>query len=182
MIDWIKTVWGRRPGGLLKKKALLVMDAFRGHLHKSVREQLKTMKTDVAIIPGGMTGILQPLDVGVNKPFKDRIRQKWVDWLQRDDHAFTPRGNLKRPALATVCGWVKDSWEDIPSELITRAFLKCSISNRLDGTEDDALFDSGTETNAESEDSDVNLLAERYDDLVTMFGHSDDSEEEFLGF
>ena len=102
--------------------------------------------------------------------------------LASDDHAFTSLGNLKRPALATVCGWVKDSWEDIPTELITRAFLKCSISNRLDGTEDDALFDSGTGTDPESEDSDVNLLEKRYDDLVTLFVHSDDSEEEFSGF
>ncbi len=101
---------------------------------------------------------------------------------QTDDHAFTPLGNLKRPALATVCRWVKDSWEDIPTELNTRAFLKCSISNQLDGTEDDALFDSGTGTDPASENSDVNLLQKHYDDLVTMFVHSDDSEEEFWGF
>lgn len=87
---------------------VLVMNAFRGHLHTSVHKQLKALKTDVAITPGGMMGILQPLDVLVNKPFKDRIRQKWMDWLL-GDHSFKSQGNLKRPALATFCGWIRES-------------------------------------------------------------------------
>ena len=46
----------------------------------------------------------------------------------------------------------------------------------LDGTEDDALFDSGTDT--ESEDS---ALGEPYSDSGAIFAHSDSSDEEFLG-
>ena len=45
-------------------------DSFRAHLSDNVKRVLKS--TDVAVIPGGMTSLLQPLDVGVNKPFKDK--------------------------------------------------------------------------------------------------------------
>lgn len=182
MIDWIKTVWGRRPGSLLKNKSILVMDAFRGHLHDSVRQQLKLLKADIAVIPGGMTGVLQPLDVGVNKPFKDRIRAKWVDWLSQGEHSFTPNGNLKRPTLATVCSWVKESWDDIPTDIIVRAFKKTSISNRMDGTEDDALFNSGIDYS--SSESERESVADPYDDLaaVRAIFENSDSESEFLGF
>ncbi len=150
MIDWIKTVLDRRPGALLKKKAMLVMDAFRGHLHAFVHKQLKAFKTDVAVIPDRLTGILQSLDVAVNKPFKDRMRQRWVVWLS-GDHSFTAHGNLKRPVLATVCGWTKESWEEIPTETIVQASLKTFISSQLDETEDDALFNSGTGTDTDSD-------------------------------
>ena len=40
-VDWIKTVWGKRPGALLKKKSLLVLDAFRCHKSENVKEMLK---------------------------------------------------------------------------------------------------------------------------------------------
>ncbi|KAJ8272824.1 hypothetical protein GJAV_G00093870 [Gymnothorax javanicus] len=119
-------------------------------------------RPDVVIIPDRLTGILQPLDVAVNKLFKDRMRQKWVDWLS-GDHSFTAQGNLKRPQLATVCEWIKESWEEIPMDLIKRAFLKTSISNWLDGTEDDALFNSGpgTGTDSDSEDSVLERVIEQ---------------------
>ena len=36
-------------------------------------------KTEV-FIPGGLTSVLQPLDVCLNKPFKDRVRKMWSEW------------------------------------------------------------------------------------------------------
>ena len=32
-------------------------------------------------IPGGCTSLCQPVDVGFNKPFKDRVRRQWVSWM-----------------------------------------------------------------------------------------------------
>ena len=32
-------------------------------------------------IPGGCTGLCQPLDVGVNKPFKACIHWQWEEWM-----------------------------------------------------------------------------------------------------
>lgn len=69
---WITKVWEHRPGGLTKTKACLVYNMFKAHLVESVKNKLKTINTDIAIIPGGLTSQLQPLDV--SKPFNDKVR------------------------------------------------------------------------------------------------------------
>lgn len=45
--------------------------------------------TDLAVIPGGLTSILQPLDVSLNKLFKNGIRKKW---MANGFHEFTATG------------------------------------------------------------------------------------------
>jgi hypothetical protein len=36
--------------------------------------------------PAGMTGVLQPMDVGVNGPFKSRIKSLWdTYWLSKEE-------------------------------------------------------------------------------------------------
>ena len=39
VLDWLKVVWGRCPGGLRKKRNMLVLDAFRGHLTEPVKNK-----------------------------------------------------------------------------------------------------------------------------------------------
>lgn len=58
------------------RKSMLVWDSFRAHLSKPVRSTLRSINTECVVIPGGMTSMLQPLDVSINKPFKDRMRAK----------------------------------------------------------------------------------------------------------
>ena len=41
----------------------------------------------------------------------------------------------------TTLRWVKQSWEEIPEEMVRKSFKTCGISNALDGTEDDAIYD-----------------------------------------
>jgi hypothetical protein len=76
MRDWLQRVWGRRPGAGLSR-SMLVLDAFRCHRTQNLKTQLEEQCTDLFIIPGGMTSMLQPLDVSVNKPMKTALRQKW---------------------------------------------------------------------------------------------------------
>ena len=91
--DWLNSIW-IKVGGLLRKRNLLVWDSFRAHLSDNVKRILKSSRTDVAVIPGGMTSLLQPLDVSVNKPFKDNIRQYWNEWMLAGNHTFTPVGHV----------------------------------------------------------------------------------------
>ena len=71
VVELIKKVWGTQPRTLLQHKSLLVSDSLRGHLVEVVKENMNPMKSDSAIIPRGLTSILQPLDIGINKPFKN---------------------------------------------------------------------------------------------------------------
>jgi len=67
-------VWRAQIGGLGRRRSLLVYDAFEAHLTDSVKSSFKRGNTDLAIIPGGLTSILQLLDVSLNNPFKDGVR------------------------------------------------------------------------------------------------------------
>jgi len=78
MLEWLKIIWGRRPRAFLNQPSMLVLDAFKGHLTDSVKNQLCKMKTELVVIPGVMTSVLQPMDVSINKPFKDRLRQEYL--------------------------------------------------------------------------------------------------------
>ena len=48
---------------------------------------------------------------------------------------------MKRPLISNVCEWVKNSWQWVKSETIVKSFKKCGISNVLDGSEDDILYE-----------------------------------------
>jgi hypothetical protein len=54
------------------------------HMMSSVVNKIQELGVEVEHIPGGCTCYCQPLDVGGNKPFKDRIREQWVSWMLQD--------------------------------------------------------------------------------------------------
>ena len=62
-------------------------------------------------------------------------------------------GNFKR---------VKAAWESIDPEIIVKSFKKCSICNKMDGTEDHILWDNDCEMKSDVSDDD-----ELYDDVMT---------------
>ena len=192
VLIWLEKVWSLRSGALTKKPALLVWDQFRAHLTELVKEALKRdHQTTPAVIPGGLTSMLQPLDVSLNKPFKVNMKKLWQEWMSGGNAKLTPKGNFHRPDLALVVGWVKEAWESIPPEMIKKSFLKTSISNALDGTEDDILWQDDEKDNTDTEVEEVGEEEDWADDVqqskeieqewTAMFGGSED-EEEFEGF
>ncbi|KAG1677113.1 Pogo transposable element with KRAB domain [Nymphon striatum] len=170
---WLNRLWCRRNGGLLKKPALLVWDQFRAHLTNKVKEVLRRDHNTIqAVIPGGLSSLLQPLAVSLNKPFKTKVRQLWQERMAGDKAKLTAKGNLC--PLPTVVSWVKEAWASIPPAMIKKSFLKTSISNALDGTEDDELW---MDDDADSDNASHYSESEWND----LFGATDD-EEEFESF
>ena len=70
--------------------------------------------------------MLQPLDVSLNKSFKDRVRL-WNEWMSFGDVKLTKGGNMMKPDITLCCQWVKQAWDDIPVEMVKKSFLKCGI-------------------------------------------------------
>ena len=124
----------------MRRKSLLVWDSFRGHLTQPIKNTLTRVNTVPAIIPDGMTSILQPLDVCIIKPFKDIMQRKWQQWMLSREHTSTAGGRKRQANLDVICNSFKEAWEEIPEELVKKSFLTCSITNSLDGTEDDILW------------------------------------------
>ena len=112
---------------------MLALDAFKGHLTDSMKNQLRKMKTELVVIPGGMTSVLQPMDVSINKPFKDRLRQQYLTWIVDPGRELTETGKIKCAAPSEFVRWVSAAWKAIPESIIVRSFKKYCISNALDG-------------------------------------------------
>ena len=70
MLDWLENVWGQHPGALLNLPSKLCLDTFRGHLTDEIKNRIHRLRSELVIIPMGMTLMPQPLDVSVNKPYK----------------------------------------------------------------------------------------------------------------
>lgn len=60
----------------------------------------------------------------------------------KEDAATTPMGHRKKASLSYVATWVIDAWEDLSVEIINTGFKKCCISNTIDGSEDDILWEA----------------------------------------
>ena len=77
-------------------------------------------------------------------------------------------------------GGLKLPWEHIREEMVRKSYLKCGISNKMNGTKDGAETDDGA-------DNDQN--ADYYDDSpvtheipVYSFFADDDNYSDFVGF
>ena len=68
-------------------------------------------------------------------------------------------------SISNVCEWVKNSRQQVKSETIVKSLKKCGISNVLDGSEDDILYEES--------------------DALSENNHEDDfsgSDDDFLDF
>ena len=111
-----------RIGGLGRRKSLLVYDSFEAHVTDTVKASFKRENTELAVIPGGLTSLLQPLDVSLNKPFKDGVRKRWMQWMADGTHEFTATGRQKKASEELICSWISQAWNAIPSEMIAASF------------------------------------------------------------
>jgi hypothetical protein len=82
MFEWIDKVLkpyvSSKPEGVIP---LLFLDSFRCHLMPSVTKKISELGVKLEHIPPGLTSLCQPVDVGVNKPLKNKIDVHWDAYL-----------------------------------------------------------------------------------------------------
>lgn len=172
MASWITKCYQRRPDGFFHtKKAVLVLDSMRAHIAPDVKDAIKNQNTIPAVIPGGLTKVLQPLDIAVNRSFKAELRKLWEDWMCSGTHSFTATGRMRRATYGEVAQWVATAWERVPTSCITSGFRKAELFQY--GNEEPAPMDV--------EDSDDEESTDDYRFDPTLF-NSDTEDEEFDGF
>jgi len=62
----------------------LILDRCKVHLKNTIIEKLQENQIKYSFVPSGATGFVQPLDVCINKPFKDCVRKYYKEWFQKE--------------------------------------------------------------------------------------------------
>ena len=139
--EWIRKNLQFTP----EHRGLLIWDSFCANLTDGVKELLDRRTVDVAVISGGLTLVLQPLDKCINKPFKAKVCAQYEAWMVNHPFTYTPSGKKRAPSKEMVLRRIDQAWREIPVDLIMRSFKSCGINNALDGTEDDLVWDDDEE-------------------------------------
>ena len=110
----------------------------------------------------GLTSVLQPLDRCINGPIEKLLVGSWSVWFEEQESSLdylarTKGGNLRSPSQGAVLGWLAAAIASLSSnrgDLLSRAFKYCGITNNLDGTEYDMIYEQPeTEENDGSKNS-----------------------------
>lgn len=116
---------------------LIILDSYGVH-EKFVRlncDAYKARNVHFVIVPPHMTGLLQPLDVGVNRSFQQSFNDKCEVYqseaITKNIHK-TKKGNICMPTVAMVTEWVSDWCDKVPEPMIRKAFNLCGLVPRCD--------------------------------------------------
>ena len=150
---WVKDVYLVYIEEQIKKKCILIMDRSPSHIYRS--KYLDKKGESYVFIPGGLTRYLQPLDIGVNKQFKEHLKNNYLSELAEnidenndDKEGFGKYSNIfgdgKKPSQIdeqrlNIINWVIDVWwddEKIKISAILNSFSKAGINYPLDGSRD----------------------------------------------
>ena len=61
----------------------LILDAYRVHVMGNIVNRIQSLGIEVIHIPAEC--LCQPVDVGISKTIKSRMRDKWEDWMIEGD-------------------------------------------------------------------------------------------------
>lgn len=128
-----------------RERSLLVMDSFRCHIMDSVKKSLRKANVETAIIPGGCTSVLQPLDVSLNKPFKGWVRASWAEYIRndairvdRERKAGDQLAKIRPPSKQAVVDWIASAVKNLSKkvDMVKKSFIVTGISPALNGAQD----------------------------------------------
>lgn len=109
--------------------SLLVLDSFKAHTTDAVQNTLEEINTKAPVIPGGCTSKVQPLDVCVNKPFKQLLKASWAQYLNRAVSSTQDGTKVKTATRQEVTHWIVSAWQAMKEkrELIRKSFQVCAL-------------------------------------------------------
>ena len=97
------------------RNVVLVLDTLRSHQTVEVRRRIRENGIQVLCVPGGLTGQLQPLDVGIKGPFKHWLREA------NTSEDLGSQASPEQRRIQTVFK-VLQCWNSLDPEIVTNSF------------------------------------------------------------
>src|SRR5688500_16906223 len=91
-------------------QSVLFLNLYQYHMMAPLVNSIEHLGVQVKHIPAGCMGLVQPIEVGIDKPLKGRIQSKYKDWLivaLRTE--LNPIGQIKAPSQGIVAGWITNA-------------------------------------------------------------------------
>ena len=111
-----------RTEGDPSKRSVILLDSYRCHMMATVVSAIQNLGVEVQHIPGGCSGLVQPVDVGMGKPLKDRVRAHWDEWMvEQYNDPEVDHEKIKPPTRETLSQWIVTSLRSLSSEIVQHA-------------------------------------------------------------
>ena len=129
--------------------ALVIMDNFKGQITESLFSLLDRHNILVCLLPPNTTDRLQPMDISVNKPAKDHLKQQFSQWfseqvltqlgevgdmeeleIQPIDISMSAMKEVSAKWLVSAVNYIRDN-----PGIIVNGFIRSGIMGALDGEE-----------------------------------------------
>jgi hypothetical protein len=109
-------------------KIILIMDKFSVHTNSTVQDFMKNSNINYEYIPAGCTGFLQPLDVTINRVFKDGIRAHYDEFLSETLQVTQEQNQIYPPSKENFYSWIVGTLAKMEKNLIINSFKHCGIN------------------------------------------------------
>lgn len=123
------------------RPSLFALDAAVFHKTETVLKTLKSHHITPSMIPGGCTGLVQPLDISINFPFKELFRDEIEDYIEQEEENGKSSWTVgDRRVMTTIC--VGRVWEKFCSEkraIVQQSFRNVGLALPVDGSCDKEL-------------------------------------------
>ena len=117
------------------------MDSAPVHISEEIKNLYLSNNKRLLFIPSGLTSVLQPLDVSINKLFKEEVRNKYAEYLIKN------KDMSNKVNREDIIKWIADVWysDKIISKLsIINTFKGCGISNNINKKDDNIGYNLST--------------------------------------
>ena len=120
-----------------EQKGIIILDLFKANYTQPVLDRMK-LNFEVVFVPAGMTDLLQPMDLAVNKPLKDGLKKRYGRWYQDQieeqvKSGIPPEKVLVDLRLSSIKAlhlqWVYEAWAGVEKGRYQWGALLC-VGNR----------------------------------------------------
>ena len=115
---------------------MLIIDHASSHEDHQIKKLCFEHDTEINVIPQGLTSILQPLDISINMPFKQALREKYNTYCINN-----PNKGIKN-SRENIISFIYDVWHSesiISNDMVIRSF-KCTGTCKNPNGEDNHYF------------------------------------------